>query len=122
MYTQQDFLRDLERDHTLCVEISRKKNSDYAGVSDPFKNFRNCETYGVSAEKGIIVRMTDKLTRASNLLEREALVADEKIGDTLLDLANYSIILKLMLENKKRTNHVEIKGDPDEYRDNEEGR
>jgi len=83
-------------------EIHIAKNHDYAGKANPFKNFELVEAVGVcSVEKGILVRMCDKMSRISNLLETEGKVADEKIEDTLCDLANYSVILKCYLEQKK---------------------
>lgn len=77
------------------------KNSDYSAPEDPFLNFRAGESYGITAEMGIIVRMSDKLMRASNLLTREAKVVDESILDTLSDLANYAMILRMLIESKK---------------------
>ena len=38
--------------------------------------------------------------RAANLMTRTNAVADEKVTDTLLDLAVYSIILKIILEKR----------------------
>lgn len=41
---------------------------------------------------GIIVRMSDKLARLENLHDKnEEMVEDEKISDTLQDLAGYAI-------------------------------
>ena len=83
-------------------EIHLAKNHDYAFGDDPFKNFRLCEQLNIcSVEKGILVRICDKMSRISNLIDREGKVQDEKINDTLIDLANYSIILKCYLELRK---------------------
>ena len=82
-------------------EIHIAKNHDYAMANDgdPFKNFRLCEQLGIcSVEKGILVRMCDKISRISNLLEKEGKVKDEKLEDTLLDMANYAVILKCWIE------------------------
>jgi len=98
--TPEKYLEGLQDNFTQCMNIAKIKNHDYAGIVDPFKNFRNVEMLNVSVEKGILVRIIDKISRASNLLERDGLVADEKIGDTLLDLANYAIILKTYIDNK----------------------
>jgi hypothetical protein len=99
---KSNYMDRFEKELDKMVVIARAKNSDYADtVNDPYKNFRFCEQLGVcSVEQGIVVRMSDKLSRISNLLSKEAKVSDEKITDTLLDLANYSIILKLWLEDK----------------------
>ena len=78
--------------------IMENKNADYA-KTDPFGNFRLVETLWItSVEKGILVRMCDKMSRISTLIDQKAEVKDEAIEDTLEDLANYSIILKLYLK------------------------
>ena len=98
---QRQFLKRLAELYKLNVEISRKKNADYADTHDPFQNFRACEIYGVAADQGILVRMSDKMMRISNLLTRPAAVEDESLLDSLSDLANYSMILRIYLEQKK---------------------
>lgn len=84
------------------VDISRAKNSDYATQIDPFSNFRVCESLGIPTEVGLIVRMSDKMARISNLIKPgvEAKVKDESVLDTLSDLANYSMILRMYIEQK----------------------
>ena len=84
-------------------KVQRAKNHDYSGVVDPFANFELVEKFGVcSTEEGIVVRMTDKLSRISRLLKGDAKVLDEKVEDTLIDLANYAIILKCYMEAKRK--------------------
>jgi len=81
-------------------KLHKAKNNDYAGVKDPYKNFRLCETLGVcSIEQGILVRISDKLSRVTTLLKSDIKVKDEKITDTLLDMSNYIDILKCYLEH-----------------------
>lgn len=98
---QDKFLQRLEEEYAKNVAISRVKNQDYANENDAFANFKACSSYGVDPKMGIIVRMTDKLVRVSNLLNKEAKVKDESIGDTLSDLANYAMILKLFIESEE---------------------
>lgn len=75
-----------------ALEICRKKNHDYS-KGHPFGNFMVAEAMQVTtAEGGIIVRIGDKLSRLSSVLEKGALV-DESIEDTCLDIINYSILL-----------------------------
>jgi len=85
-------------------EITEAKGKDYAAGHDPFKNFReSAEAASIypnepplSLEQTILVRLADKDSRIKNLLGRpgfESNVADEKITDTLLDRAIYTIIL-----------------------------
>lgn len=82
--------------------ISRSKNEDYAGSADPFANFRRCEQLGLcSTEVGIMVRMSDKFQHIANYMNNGRLVVqDEKVEDTLLDLANYAIILAAYITAK----------------------
>lgn len=101
MFTQKDFLYRLNELYTNNVQISARKNADYANENDPFQNFRASEMLGIPAEQAIIIRMCDKLVRVSNLISREAQVEDESILDTLSDLSNYSMILRMYLEQKK---------------------
>lgn len=73
----------------ICEDIHRLyklKNNDYSdSVADTY------EKYGMDS---FLVRMTDKLNRVYSLTRPgvEQKVIDEKIEDTLLDLANYAII------------------------------
>lgn len=102
--TKDEFFARMQEVYNSNVQLSMRKNADYAGESDPFKNFRVCETLGIPVESGLIVRMSDKIARISNLLGgAEAKVTDESVTDTLRDLANYAIITLLWIENKRRT-------------------
>lgn len=101
---KKDFLEQFAKETDLMYNTSYKKNQDYTGDGDAFKNFLAIEELTdkkITAEEGILVRMTDKINRIANLLYKPNEVVDEKIQDTLLDLAVYSIILKIYLSNKK---------------------
>jgi NTP pyrophosphatase (non-canonical NTP hydrolase) len=101
---QQQFLDRITDHYKECVEIIRKKNADYAGNDDPWRNFRLTEMMGVvSLERAILVRMADKMARVANLLNQEAKVTDEKLSDTLNDLCNYAQILRVYLDEKAGT-------------------
>lgn len=82
--------------------IHEAKNQDYAGHTiDPFANFKMVEHYNIATvEQGLFTRLSDKFSRVATLLKQQGVVEDEKIVDTLIDLANYSIILKCYLEEK----------------------
>lgn len=95
---QKQFVNALKDNYKSAIDIVEVKNHDYASVSDPFRNFRFAEYLNLGVDKAILVRMSDKLARISNLLDQESKVKDESIGDTLLDLANYAMILKVYLE------------------------
>lgn len=92
-------LKDLKETFSNCLAVAERKNADYAGSEDPFRNFKNSNLVGVTPARAILVRITDKLSRIGNLLDNEAQVKDESIIDTLDDLINYSAILKSVIKN-----------------------
>lgn len=98
--SQADFLKRMAEIYADNVGISRRKNSDYANADNPFQNFKVAEVFGIPVETAIIVRMSDKMSRISNLVNRPAQVKDESVYDSLRDLANYAVILCMYLENK----------------------
>lgn len=74
------------------------KNNDYGdSVHDTYKK------YGLVS---FLVRLEDKLNRVRTLTlnNKEQLVQDEKIKDTLLDMANYAILAVLELEEEENNN------------------
>lgn len=76
----------LDNLHTLYVT----KNHDYGdSVHDTYIK------YGITS---FLVRLEDKLNRARTISGKEQLVKDEKLVDTLLDMANYAILAVLELE------------------------
>lgn len=94
-----NFFDSIEKTYKDGLEIIHKKNHDYAGEEDHWKNFRYAEMVGVSVERAILVRVSDKLARVSNLLDKDPEVLDERLEDTLLDMINYLAILKAYMEH-----------------------
>ena len=85
-------------------QIAKSKNHDYSGFDDsPFANFMVVEKIGIaSTEQGFLTRMMDKISRVNSFVKQGTLnVADEKIEDTLMDLANYAILMAGYLRSKK---------------------
>lgn len=76
-------------------ETLRAKNSDYAKDNDAFYNFRE---FG---KLGFLVRMSDKWSRLKGLIVTDkAPQVNETIRDTLLDMANYCVLLSVYLEEE----------------------
>ena len=70
------------------------KNADYGdSVSETYKR------YGLTS---FLVRMEDKLNRVRTLDKQDAKVSDEKLEDTLLDLANYALLAIIELQANKK--------------------
>lgn len=75
---------------TEGLELFKKKNQDYG---DAFAE------YGVV---GVLVRMGDKIKRLQSISNNKiALVNDEKMRDTLIDLHNYAGMAIMLLDEKK---------------------
>ena len=87
-------------------KICKAKNQDYSGGADvnAFNNFiESATTAGGTVEQGFLFRMSDKMSRIRNLTQSgQQAVKDESIKDTLMDLANYSILMMGYLESKKK--------------------
>lgn len=77
-----------------CIDLLKRKNHDYAGIEDEYRNFATCQRIGVSVQTGIMIRLLDKITRLENLLTKEAFVTEESFEDTINDAVNYLAILK----------------------------
>ena len=72
------------------------KNRDYGdSVHDTY------EKYGLVS---FLVRLEDKLNRARTLSKQAAVVQDEKIEDTLMDMANYAILAVIELKGERNNN------------------
>lgn len=104
--TQKEYLEKFRFIIDDLYTLTSNKNSDYANLKDAFANFRQISQLTsdrVSVTDGILVRMTDKLSRIASLLTpgKEAKVKDESIKDTVRDLAVYSIILYIWLESQQ---------------------
>jgi hypothetical protein len=75
-----------------AFDIFKKKNSDYG---DAFADYGSV---------GVIVRMGDKIRRMSNITSTSiTLVEDERLRDTLMDLANYAVMGLMLLDEKSET-------------------
>lgn len=86
------------------MAITQAKNSDYTGAGDdPFANFTRVEALGITDPvRGFLVRMTDKIARITSFAQKGVLeVKDESVEDTLLDLANYSLLLAAYIKSEK---------------------
>jgi len=101
--TENVLLDSLKNTFEECYKIAEAKNNDYAKTDNPFANFEQCVHLGISVEQGILVRISDKISRVSNLINptHNQQVKNESIYDTLNDIINYVAILKGYIEQKK---------------------
>ena len=72
------------------LALFKRKNADYG---DAFANY---------GPIGVLIRMGDKIQRLVSITDREiALVDDESLRDTLIDLHNYSAMAVMLMDEKK---------------------
>lgn len=95
--TKYDKMKDLTNQ---MLKIYVKKNSDYG---DSFS--KSYEEFGIIAP---VVRMNDKMERIKQLSKAEDIkVKDESLHDTLIDIANYALMLAVEIELESRNNERE---------------
>ena len=84
-------------------EITKAKNADYTGKgADPFANFRAVNVAGISTAQGFFTRIADKYMRLAGFVKNQTLeVKDESVEDTLLDMANYCILMVCEMRDRK---------------------
>lgn len=98
----------LKHHEVLCKQardLMDKKNRDYAGNDgkQPFANFTRVESMGIcSTEQGFLVRLTDKMSRLSSIIESgKTNVKDESFEDTMVDVINYIVLLSAYRQDKR---------------------
>lgn len=90
----------ISKQHALYLENLHetylKKNKDYGSSFDD-----SLDNFGSIAG---VVRISDKYNRLVQLTasNEEAKVSDEAVEDTLLDMANYAIMMAMWLERQKK--------------------
>ena len=72
------------------TDLYSRKNTDYG---DAFA--QSLDEDGLLVSK---IRLKDKLNRFSQLINNDALVNDESMRDTLIDLANYTVMTLMWLD------------------------
>ena len=99
-YTIDD-MEDEIRDIISGLAVMRKaKGHDYSGEGDTLDNLREFGSFGV------LVRIGDKFKRLKHFYRQGVLsVADEKIDDTVNDLINYALYLKIMRKQEQDDDH-----------------
>lgn len=75
------------------IETYVRKNHDYGNSFD-----KSLDKFGLVAS---VVRIGDKMNRIESLVQKEAMVQDESIKDTLLDMANYAIMTVMWMNLHK---------------------
>mgnify|MGYP001563265963 FL=1 len=97
------------RFHQLLQEMGElhdRKQLDYGSDTDPFANVRSSSEWGLPAWVGAMVRATDKLRRLQSFARKGSL-ANESAIDSMMDLAVYSIIARILYESEESSGKEE---------------
>lgn len=91
-WTGEEYLKEIN----LLVRTFFEKNFDYVGddAQDCLKDFMEVCEFGMTPVQGIVPKLIEKWSRIRTLTRRKGhapFVVDEKLSDTMLDMANYLI-------------------------------
>lgn len=104
--TAQDKRHGHPRFYELLEEMAEthsRKNHDYADESNPFSNFQEvAEGTGLTISQVLHVFIRTKVARIKQLTTKVNFVIGEGIRDSLMDLAVYSLIWIIHLEEKNK--------------------
>lgn len=93
-----------DKSYALIAKKGLDYNRDQQAGGDTLFNLRVAEMLGIvpTAERGILVRLADKLMRLISLMDvdREAAVSDESLDDTVADIHNYVDYALLMRKER----------------------
>lgn len=92
--TQTRLLEIFDEEVAKARALLEAKNADYARTGDALFNLRRAGPYGVA------VRLDDKASRLIVLSEPGAPAPrNESIADTLLDMINYAVLYRALMED-----------------------
>jgi hypothetical protein len=98
--TQQEQIKHFEVFTTQMKEILFKKGNDYANT-DRLSNFKLAGSIcQLKAEQNCLSLIATKVARLGVLLNSDKTPDNESVQDSVLDLANYSILLSMILKDK----------------------
>ena len=98
--TQQEQLKHFEALTSQMKQILFKKGNDYANT-DRLSNFKLAGAIcGLTAERNCLTLIATKVARLGVLLNTENKPNNESIHDSIVDLANYSVLLSMIMADK----------------------
>lgn len=87
----------------IALDILQEKRRNYSGSVDPFGNFRLSSSLGVLPERGVLIRMSDKLSRVGQMADRVPAFdgnPEHPVVDGLRDILNYDGIVAGLFAEK----------------------
>lgn len=84
------------------ADLHSRKNAHYTAGQEHFANIRESERFDIPAWKGCLIRMGDKWNRIISIAKGQKGLVDETTKDTLMDMAVYSLICIILLEENEK--------------------
>ena len=101
--TQEEQVKHFELLTNQMKEILFKKGNDYANT-DRLSNFKLAGSIcQLKAEQNCLSLIATKVARLGVLISSDKEPNNESIQDSILDLANYSILLSMILKDKEKS-------------------
>lgn len=98
--TNEEQVKHFEIITNQMKEILLQKGNDYANT-DRLSNFKLAGTIcGLSAEINCLSLIATKVARLGVLLNSDKAPDNESINDSVIDLANYAVLLSMILFDK----------------------
>lgn len=113
-WTRVQYLAFHKRMAAKMIQVTQQKNADYTGsTNDPFANFRENHEFDSATklnnavELGFLTRMNDKWSRIKSIvITGRTNVKTETLSDTLVDFANYLILVAGYLEERRMAKYL----------------
>ena len=96
------FLQDAQQLLNKCLQLLASKNHDYSETQDAFANFKlAAHLAGIPTEQTLMTLLGMKLARLNQLLGKGKQPKHEAIEDTLMDVINYTLLLRGILKERE---------------------
>ncbi|GAB4144895.1 MAG: hypothetical protein OHK0017_03890 [Patescibacteria group bacterium] len=85
-----------------CEKILIAKNHDYSDADDVFSNFKESGAVAnVTPAQVALIQIGNKMSRLSQLIGQGKEPVNESTRDTIIDMINYLVLLKGILDENK---------------------
>lgn len=96
-----NFLQDAQQLLNRCLQLLASKNHDYSETQDAFANFKlAAHIAGIPTEQTLLTLLGMKLARLNQLLGKSKQPKHEAVEDTLMDIINYTLLLRGILQER----------------------
>lgn len=106
-----NFLQDAQQLLNKCLQLLASKNHDYSETQDAFANFKlAAHIAGIPTEQTLLTLLGMKLARLNQLLGKNKQPKHEAIEDTLMDVINYTLLLRGIIQERGIQTETRLEG------------